>query len=138
MPRLTKNEDVCITCHRCETICAWVHHVVFNPKKGRDTIDLDYPDEHNIRICIQCGRCADACPMDAIYQDFNILTTSEQGIYRLDESKCTGCGECLEACPTKVLQFYPDKRMPRKCDFCLGQPMCVRYCPTNALGWVLM
>lgn len=85
MPRLTKNEDVCIACHRCETICAWVHNIVFNPKKGRIIVDLDYPDTHKLRICIQCGRCADACPMDAIYQDFSILTTSEQGIYRLDE-----------------------------------------------------
>jgi Fe-S-cluster-containing hydrogenase component 2 len=36
-----------------------------------------------------------------------------------------------------VLQFYPDLRMPRKCDFCIGQPQCVKYCPTNALSWVL-
>lgn len=138
IPRLTKNDDVCITCHRCEAICAWVHDIVMNPKKGRVIVDLEYPDKNNLRICIQCGRCADACPMDAIYQDMNILTTSEMGIYRLDESKCTGCGKCIEACPTRVLQFYPDVRVPRKCDFCLGQPMCVRYCPTNALGWVLM
>jgi len=138
MPRLTKNDDVCITCHRCESICAWAHHVAMNPKKGRIIVDLEYPDKNNLRICIQCGRCADACPMDAIYQDPTILTTSEMGVYRLDEGKCTGCGECIDACPTKVLQFYADKRMPRKCDFCLGQPMCVRYCPTRALGWVLM
>ncbi len=137
MPRLTKNEDVCIHCHRCESICTWAHEVVFNPKRGRIIVDLEEPDIHHIRLCIQCGRCADACPVDAIYQDFTILTTSEQGIYRLDPDKCIGCGDCLDVCPTRVLEFYPDLRMPRKCDFCLGQPQCVKYCPTNALSWVL-
>jgi ferredoxin len=110
---------------------------VFNPKRGRIIVDLEEPDIHHIRLCIQCGRCADACPVDAIYQDFTILTTSEQGIYRLDPDKCIGCGDCLDVCPTRVLEFYPDLRMPRKCDFCHGQPQCVKYCPTHALGWVL-
>lgn len=137
MARLTKNDNVCIACHRCETVCAWVHDIVFNRFRGRLVVDLNFPVEHHIRICIQCGRCADVCPMDAIYQDYTLLTTSEQGIYRLDETKCTGCGKCIGVCPTSVLQFYPDKKMPRKCDFCLGSPACVKYCPTHALGWVL-
>lgn len=137
MARLTKNDSVCIHCHRCESICTWAHETAFNPKRGRIIVDLEYPDVHKIRICIQCGRCADACPMDAIYQDYNILTTSEQGIFRLDEDKCVGCGECVQVCPTNVLQFFPDIRMPRKCDFCLGEPQCVKYCPTHALSWAL-
>lgn len=137
MSRLTKNDSVCIACHRCETICTWVHDVVFNPERGRIIVDLNYPLEHHIRICIQCGRCAEACPMGAIYEDYTVNTTGERGVFLLDEEKCTGCGKCVEVCPTNVLQFFSDVKMPRKCDLCMGQPMCVKYCPTRALSWVL-
>ena len=137
MPRLTKNEDVCIHCHRCESICTWAHEVVFNPKRGRIIVDLEEPDTHHIRLCIQCGRCADACPVDAIYQDFTILTTSEQGIYRLDPDKCIGCGDCLDVCPTQRAAVLPGPADAPEMRLLPGPAQCVRYCPTNALSWVL-
>jgi Fe-S-cluster-containing hydrogenase component 2 len=46
------------------------------------------------KLCIRCGDCADACPVDAIY---------------LDETKepfvCIHCGRCVEFCPHDCLEI---------------------------------
>ena len=40
--------------------------------------------------CIQCGVCAEACPVDAIDSDDSTLT---------DEEKCILCCACIKSCP---------------------------------------
>jgi NAD-dependent dihydropyrimidine dehydrogenase PreA subunit len=48
--------------------------------------------------CAGCGRCVDACPMDAV-----ALVKDEHGLARavVDEELCLGCGICARACPVK-------------------------------------
>jgi ferredoxin len=46
------------------------------------------------KLCIQCGECAAACPVDAIYLD----ATSEPFV-------CIHCGQCVPFCPHECLEM---------------------------------
>lgn len=41
--------------------------------------------------CIQCGACADACPVGAISEG--------DGKYEIDADACLECGACADTCP---------------------------------------
>lgn len=53
--------------------------------------------------CVECGTCADRCPMDVISLD--------DGPAAVDGSKCIGCGVCCPTCPTEsvLLVARPDE-----------------------------
>jgi len=48
-------------------------------------------------VCTMCGRCAKACPVEAITG--KTKTKKEKGIpFKIDEQKCIKCGMCFESC----------------------------------------
>lgn len=45
--------------------------------------------------CINCGACADTCPVSAI---------SESGDkHVIDAATCTDCGACVDSCPVTAI-----------------------------------
>ncbi len=46
------------------------------------------------KLCIRCGECAKACPVDAIYIDY----TGEPFV-------CIHCGKCIPFCPHDCLEL---------------------------------
>lgn len=42
-----------------------------------------------------CRRCTDACPMDAVHAEHNVLS--------IDTERCVACGACTTVCPTEAL-----------------------------------
>jgi Fe-S-cluster-containing hydrogenase component 2 len=46
------------------------------------------------KLCIKCGKCVEACPVDAIYQD-------RQGAVYV----CIQCGRCVPFCPQNCLEM---------------------------------
>ena len=70
------------------------------------------PGRHRSHIdpqkCKECGKCAQACPYNAIAHlvrpcknscPVNALTYDEYGISVIDEKKCIRCGKCIHSCP---------------------------------------
>ena len=57
---------------------------------------------HNATLCMQCGRCAAACPNGAIRM-------TEAGP-EIDREKCVGCGTCAEACIPGAMKRIGDER----------------------------
>ena len=69
-------------------------------KNNRSYIDLDK--------CIRCGKCAKACPYNAIVHlerpcaaacGMDAIGSDEHGRAVIDQDKCVACGQCLVSCP---------------------------------------
>ena len=58
--------------------------------------------------CKECGKCAEACPYNAIAHlqrpckfscPVDAISYDEYGISVIDEEKCIRCGKCIHSCP---------------------------------------
>lgn len=59
----------------------------------------------NSNICMQCGRCAEECPFDAIKKD--------DELYQVLPISCHSCGKCAAICPTNAcdLEYSNDEQI---------------------------
>jgi heterodisulfide reductase subunit A len=68
----------------------------------------------NVRTCIWCNKCSDACPFEAV------IKISENGkeVAYINESVCKGCGMCLPVCPTDSIELtaYSNKEIESMID----------------------
>ena len=54
-------------------------------------------------VCSMCGRCAKACPAEAITG--KVKKKKEKGIpFAIDEAKCIKCGMCFESCKFEAVE----------------------------------
>ncbi len=69
-------------------------------RNNRSYIDLDK--------CIRCGKCAKACPYNAIVHlerpcaaacGMDAIVSDEHGRAQINQDKCVACGQCLVSCP---------------------------------------
>ena len=51
-------------------------------------------------VCIQCGRCVDACPIPCF--TFN---EEETCVYVINQDGCLVCRNCEEECPKKCIRI---------------------------------
>ncbi len=123
--QLVVDHAKCSGCRACLVACSLHLFSENNPKKAALTIVSHFPvpGTFEVRVCTQCGLCADVCPVGAIHQ-------GEQGDYYVEPEECTQCMLCVEECPEQVIFTRPDVGYVWKCDGC-GD--CVDVCGTDAL-----
>jgi len=121
MKSLKTEKDLCTGCNICEIVCSLFHTSMVNPAKARLRVTLSDDDFCYPRVCQHCEEpeCIAACPAEAIYKD------AKTGAVLLHEEKCTSCLACVDACSFQALFVGPNKEI-LKCDFCGGDPQCVR------------
>ncbi len=100
--------ETCRGCiaHRCESVCPR-DALFFDGQKAL----IDYSK------CIECGKCKDACPYNAISDVLrpcrrecptNAITIDAEKMAVIDHKKCVNCGLCVFNCPFGAIQ---DKSM---------------------------
>ena len=81
----------------CEKVCP---KGAISIRNSRSYIDLDK--------CIRCGKCAKACPYNAIVHlerpcqaacGMDAIGSDEHGRAVINQDKCVSCGQCLVSCP---------------------------------------
>ncbi len=129
MKYLYAHPELCTGCRQCAIACALNKFGECNPKKGAINVVRDEFERYEIPfVCLQCEdpECMAVCMKDAIYRD-------DKGIIRIDKERCIGCRMCVIACPYAAVISFKGEII--KCDLCDGDPICVRYCSTNAIRY---
>ena len=124
------NQDICLGCGSCVSVCSIFHEGAVDEALARISLERRiFSIEYLVHFCRQChhAECYYACPEGAINVD------QKTGARVIDESLCTGCRSCIEACPFDMISFSDERNVALKCDFCGGEPQCVKFCPTGAL-----
>lgn len=90
--------------------------------------------------CLGFGDCAAACPYDAI--------SVQDGLARINQSKCTGCSSCVAVCPKHIISIRKASAQPvvlcashqkgaqtrKACTAgCISCMKCERSCPVGAI-----
>ena len=97
--------DACRNCvaHKCVNACPKDAIVII---QNRAFIDQNK--------CIECGRCADVCPYNAINENkrpcvracaVDAITSDEDRRAEIDDDSCVNCGSCIIACPFGAIDY---------------------------------
>ncbi len=115
----------CSGCRTCLLACALENFGQVRPSLAVLRIQglFPAPGEYRVRLCDQCGACAEVCPVEAITQD-------DKGVVQIQTEECIQCMECVEACPHGVMRTHPEVETPFKCTMCGA---CVEACPRGAI-----
>ena len=123
MKRLSvKKDSTCMACLACVQACSEAFHKQFNFDKSCIQI-IQKNDVPKPVVCVQCGKCAKACEVNAITQNPN-------GVYMINKKLCTGCGKCKTVCPFGVIAKTDDMPVASKCIAC---GICAKKCPMEIL-----
>jgi len=117
----------CTECKRCAIACSLAKTGAVSLQASRIDIKPNWPEVPEIRVCRfeDCvdQPCISSCPVSAI--------SREDGLVLIDAETCIGCGACETVCPYGAIKIRESKA--QKCDFCGGDPACVKECVTDAI-----
>jgi len=125
--QLYVDPDKCTGCNRCTYVCSAVHIGTFTPTRARIKVNnYPYKGFSVPSLCFQCpnASCHQACPEGAISRNGDDVVV-------VDAEKCTACGLCVDACPYGMIELF--NSIAIKCDYCSGDPACVKECFPGAL-----
>lgn len=124
--------EKCTGCRECELVCSIQHESVSNPARSRiKVIKREWEGIYIPVVCQQCedAPCLTACPVKAISRE------KELNRVMVNYDKCIGCRTCVAVCPFGAMAYNGLTQKVMKCDFCDGDPQCVRFCETHAIRY---
>ncbi len=86
---------------------------IFRKSLKTGIVTTDYPKNRSVpapgfqglpewqeQSCVQCGKCANACPTKAI----TLQDGKSEPFWKVDSKKCIFCGYCVEVCKQAIVQ----------------------------------
>jgi len=127
------DHEKCTGCRECELACSVFHTGASNPSRAR--IKVYKWEWEGIYLPMTCQNCEDpfcveVCPTKACHKD------PELNRVVIDKDKCIGCKTCIVACPFGAPLFDKTEGITVKCNYCDGDPQCVRFCETKAIRYI--
>jgi Fe-S-cluster-containing hydrogenase component 2 len=130
----------CVGCGVCTMMCSLSHEGQVGPALSRaELIREPFTYDFAYRVCEQCAspECYVACPL----KDKARCIDERTGARYVNRAECIGCGECIAACPLTPprTRMHPEEGVAITCDLCMDRkegPLCVDYCPMDALKYV--
>ena len=110
----------------CEIACSQTFFKEENPELSSIRIFVEGAKVSEIKVCNQCGKCIDICPVQAI-------SRSPKGTVIINKNQCVGCMACVGFCPTLDMHVHKPTVSPFKCIACGA---CVKVCEPGALKLV--
>jgi benzoyl-CoA reductase subunit BamC len=121
--------DKCNGCRACEVICSAFH--------AEPEYSSNNPARSRIRVIRE--------PLTDIYipvyaGEYTEAECAGRDKYIIDGKEYDECAFCRASCPSRDEFKEPDSGLPLKCDMCesdppLKEPMCVKWCITDALTY---
>ncbi len=130
---LLVDQEKCTGCRQCEMVCSVFHSGASNPSRSRiKVVKWENVGFYLPTTCQNCEKpfCVEVCPTKACHKDLG-----HQRVL-IDRDKCIGCKTCIIACPFGAPLFDVVDRVTIKCDYCDGEPQCVRFCEAKAVTYV--
>jgi Fe-S-cluster-containing hydrogenase component 2 len=130
LKRIVIRESICSGCRACELACVVQKEGYFGTASARirvhknDSDGLDQP--HVCQLC-EDFPCVVSCPTEALFWDENA------GHVILIPEDCIHCTICIDVCPFDAIWMHPETMLPLLCDFCSGDPACIKRCTTGAI-----
>lgn len=95
-----QTSEACRGClaHRCEDVCP----------RGAITFDEHQKAHIDKTKCVECGKCAQVCPYNAIVNHIRpcvnackvkAVSINDDQYAQIDNDKCIACGACVYTCP---------------------------------------
>ena len=121
--------DQCNGCRACEVACSTFHaspkYSSNNPARSR--IRVIHEPLRDVYVPIRAG-------------DYTPAECTGRHTYTINEKEYDECSFCGVSCPARDVFKEPDSGLPLKCDMCesdppLEEPMCVKWCLTDALTY---
>jgi anaerobic carbon-monoxide dehydrogenase iron sulfur subunit len=126
------DEEKCNGCMLCSVACSIVHTGTIDLERAHIQVWRTEDGLHVPLTCHHCEipSCAEACPTKACHQE------PANSRVVIDEDKCIACRTCVVACPFGHAHYDAVARVSAKCDYCDGEPECVRACEPRAISYV--
>ncbi len=127
--------DKCTGCRLCEMACSLARSEEANPQKSRIRIVKMQEVANVIPIPVVCMHCENP-PCEVICPVGAISTNPSTRARQIDEEKCIGCSACVYACPFGAIAVDRSVGYAFTCSLCDGEPICVKFCPTDAIQYI--
>jgi Fe-S-cluster-containing dehydrogenase component len=125
--------EKCTGCRECEVACSVYNTGASDPSLSRiKVINWEWEATSLPMTCQNCEDpfCVEVCPARACHYD------AENCRVVIDPKKCIGCKTCIIACPFNAPFLDHARGVSVKCEYCDGDPQCVRACRYDAIHFV--